>query len=70
MTPEHAELAKHAVDGIAIATWLGHLAGILSTVVIPMLTAIWLVFRIYESKTVQGWLHKRKNKKKKEENTN
>lgn len=58
---QHAvqETAKHVVDicsiGVVVATianWLPAIAALISIV--------WTCIRIYETKTVQGWLHKRK----------
>ena len=56
---EHHETAKHVLDaasiGVAVATvisWLPSVAALLSIV--------WSAIRIYETKTVQGWLKRAK----------
>jgi hypothetical protein len=53
-----SEHTKMAIDGLsvatafaALATWLPPLAALASLV--------WSLIRIYETKTVQGWLHGR-----------
>lgn len=57
------ETAKHVADAVS--------AGIVAATIIQWLPAIaalvsiiWGCIRIYETKTVQGWLHKRKGKKR------
>lgn len=52
------EATKHAVDAISVATVIGTLAEILPAVA-ALFTIIWTSFRIYETKTVQGWLKKK-----------
>lgn len=55
---EHAnESIKVAGDFISLVTVLGTLAQILPAIA-ALLTIIWTCFRIYETKTVQGWLGK------------
>ena len=51
------EATKHAVDAISVVTVIGTLAEILPAVA-ALFTIIWTSFRIYETKTVQGWLGK------------
>lgn len=46
---------KHFVDLISITTLLGSLISVLPAVA-SGLTIVWTVIRIYETKTVQGWL--------------
>jgi hypothetical protein len=56
---EHvSEPAKHVVDAISILTVLGTLVDILPAIA-ALLSIVWSVLRIYESKTVQGWLGKK-----------
>lgn len=56
---EHvSEPAKHVVDALSILTVLGTLVDILPAVA-ALLSIIWSILRIYESKTVQGWLGKK-----------
>jgi hypothetical protein len=55
---EHAnEGIKVAGDVISLMTVLGTLAQILPAIA-ALLTIVWTCFRIYETKTVQGWLGK------------
>jgi hypothetical protein len=56
---EHvSEPAKHVVDALSILTVLGTLFEYLPSVA-ALLSIIWSLLRIYESKTVQGWLGKK-----------
>ena len=56
---EHvSEPAKHVVDALSIMTVLGTLMNILPAVA-ALLSIVWSLLRIYESKTVQGWLGKK-----------
>ena len=55
---EHvSEPAKHVVDALSILTVLGNLVEILPAVA-ALLSIVWSLLRIYESKTVQRWLGK------------
>jgi hypothetical protein len=55
---EHAnETIKVAGDVVSLITVLGALAQLLPAVA-ALLTIVWTCFRIYETKTVQGWLGK------------
>ena len=55
---EHvSEPAKHVVDALSILTVLGTLVEILPAVA-ALLSIVWSLLRIYESKTVQRWLGK------------
>ena len=55
---EHvSEPAKHVVDALSILTVLGTLVDILPAVA-ALLSIVWSLLRIYESKTVQRWLGK------------
>ncbi len=56
---EHAnDTIKVAGDLVSIVTVLGTLAQLLPAVA-ALLTIVWTCFRIYETKTVQGWLGKK-----------
>jgi hypothetical protein len=56
---EHvSEPAKHVVDALSILTVLGTLVEILPAVA-ALLSIVWSLLRIYESKTVQRWLGKK-----------
>ena len=52
------ETTKHAVDALSVATVVGTLADVLPAVA-ALFTIVWTSFRIYETKTVQGWLKKK-----------
>ena len=51
------EASKHILDGLSIATVLGTLIQVLPSIAAG-LSIVWSVIRIYETKTVQGWLGK------------
>ena len=53
-----SESTKHAVDAVSIVTVVGTLAQWLPAIA-ALFTIIWTCFRIYETKTVQGWLGKK-----------
>jgi hypothetical protein len=55
---EHPETAKYAIDALSVATVLGTIMNWLPAVA-AVFTIIWTAIRIYETKTVQGWLGKR-----------
>jgi hypothetical protein len=57
MTEHIADSVKVTGDIISLVTVLGTLAQILPAIA-ALLTIIWTCFRIYETKTVQGWLGK------------
>lgn len=52
-----SEEAKHLVDGLSIATLLGSLVNVLPSIA-AILTIVWTVIRIYETRTVQRLLGK------------
>jgi hypothetical protein len=53
------EHTKHLIDGISVATVMGTLMSWLPAIA-ALFTIIWTAIRIYETKTVQGWLKKGK----------
>ncbi len=53
-----SESTKHAVDAVSVVTVVGTLAQWLPAMA-ALFTIIWTCFRIYETKTVQGWLGKK-----------
>lgn len=53
-----SETAKHIADGLSVVTVLGTLAEVLPSIA-ALFTIIWTGFRIFETKTVQGWLGKK-----------
>jgi hypothetical protein len=52
-----SEPTKHVVDALSIMTVLGTLVNFLPAVA-ALLSIVWSVIRIYESKTFQGWMGK------------
>jgi len=58
MTENANDTIKVAGDLVSIVTVLGTLAQLLPAVA-ALLTIVWTCFRIYETKTVQGWLGKK-----------
>ena len=53
------ENTKHLIDGVSVATVMGTLMSWLPAIA-ALFTIIWTVIRIYETKTIQGWLKKGK----------
>lgn len=52
---DHHEATKHAVDAVSVITVLGTLMEALPAVA-ALFTIIWTAIRIWETKTVQGWV--------------
>lgn len=48
---------KHLVDALSLVTVLGTLIDMLPSIA-AVFTIVWTAIRIYETKTVQGWLGK------------
>jgi hypothetical protein len=53
------EPTKHLIDGVSVVTVMGTLMSWLPAVA-ALFTIIWTAIRIYETKTVQGWLKRGK----------
>jgi hypothetical protein len=53
------EHTKHLIDGVSVATVMGTLMSWLPAIA-ALFTIIWTIIRIYETKTVQGWLKRGK----------
>ena len=51
------EASKHVIDALSLITVIGTLADMLPAVA-ALFTIVWTAIRIYETKTVQGWLGK------------
>jgi hypothetical protein len=49
------EATKHIIDFASVLTVLGTLADMLPAIA-AVFTIVWTAIRIYETKTVQGWL--------------
>lgn len=56
---QHLEHAKAAGDALSIGAVLGTLAGLLPAIA-AILSIVWTVIRIYETRTVQDYLAKRR----------
>jgi hypothetical protein len=62
MKMDHIDPAVKATgDAVSIVTVVGTLAEILPAIA-ALLTIIWTGFRIYETRTVRGWLGKEPHK--------
>ncbi len=48
---------KHLLDALSIGTMLGTLFQMLPNIA-ALLTIVWTIIRIWETKTVRGWLGK------------
>ena len=55
------EGTKHVLDGLSVITVLGTLADMLPAIA-AIFTIVWTAIRIYETKTVQGWIDRAKRK--------
>ena len=53
------EHTKHLIDWASVATVMGTLMSWLPAIA-ALFTIVWTAIRIYETKTVQGWLKKGK----------
>jgi hypothetical protein len=53
------EHTKHLIDGVSVATVMGTLMSWLPAIA-ALFTIIWTIIRIYETKTIQGWLKRGK----------
>jgi len=58
---EHDETVKYVIDGVSFLTVVGTLAEALPAVA-AIFTIVWTSIRIWETKTVQGWLGNKKAK--------
>jgi hypothetical protein len=58
---EHDETVKYVIDGVSFLTVVGTLAEMLPAVA-AIFTIVWTAIRIWETKTVQGWLNNKKAK--------
>lgn len=53
-----SDTTKHVVDGVSVAAALASLAAWLPPLA-AFASLVWTLIRIYETKTVQGWLGRR-----------
>ena len=56
---EHDETVKYFIDGVSFLTVVGTLAEALPAIAATF-TIVWTAIRIWETKTVQGWLGRKK----------
>jgi hypothetical protein len=63
MKQETQEVVKAGMDAISVFTMLGALIQLLPALA-ALVTIVWTSIRIYETRTVQEWLKKRKNNAK------
>lgn len=64
-TEQLPEQVKLTVDGLAVAGWMTALFGVLTglfALLAAVLSFAWGAVRLYETKTVQGWLSRRRCK--------
>ncbi len=52
-----SESSKHAIDTLSVATVLASLTAWLPPIA-ALISIVWGLIRIYETRTVQGWLGK------------
>lgn len=62
MSPPAQEQLKHLGDALSVGTVLGTIAGYLPAIA-ALVTIIWTGIRIWETKTVQQWLKRRREPK-------
>jgi hypothetical protein len=58
---EHDETVKYVIDGVSFLTVVGTLAEMLPAVA-AIFTIVWTAIRIWETKTVQNLIGKKKDK--------
>lgn len=54
---DHHSVIKDFIDAFSVATVVGTLANVLPSAA-ALFSIVWTLLRIYESRTVQGWLRK------------
>lgn len=59
---EQVQQLRIVGDGLSISTVVATLAGWLPAIA-ALASLIWTAIRIYETKTVQGWLQRRRERK-------
>jgi hypothetical protein len=60
------EPVKSTADALSVLAWMATLTGVVTNMVAlvaAVASCLWAVIRIYETKTVQTWLAKRKKPK-------
>jgi len=59
MSQHSPETIKHVTDGLSIITVVGTLADILPALA-ALFSLVWSLIRIWETKTVQNWIKRKK----------
>ena len=59
MNVQHVQELKNAGDAASVITLLGTLANVLPAIAAAF-TIVWTAIRIYETRTVQDWLAKKR----------
>lgn len=62
MQHDHSETIKQAVDAASVVTVVGTLMDVLPAIA-AVFTIVWTAIRIWETKTVQDWISRGKDKK-------
>lgn len=62
MQNDHSEAVKQAVDAASVVTVVGTLMDVLPAIA-AIFTIVWTAIRILETKTVQDWINRAKDKK-------
>lgn len=57
MTDQHVQVVKHVVDTLSATAILGTFVGFLPPLA-AFVAVLWYALQIWESDTVQGWLHR------------
>lgn len=61
MTQDPSETVKQTVDAVSVVTVVGTLMEVLPAIA-AMFTIVWTALRIWETKTVQDWINRGKDK--------
>ena len=61
MQHDHSETIKQAVDAASVVTVVGTLMDVLPAIA-AVFTIVWTAIRIWETKTVQDWISRGKDK--------
>jgi hypothetical protein len=62
MHHDASETVKQAVDAVSVVTVVGTLMDVLPAIAAAF-TIVWTIIRIWETKTVQNWVHRGKDEK-------
>ena len=62
MHHDASETIKQTVDAVSVVTVVGTLMDVLPAIA-AVFTIVWTIIRIWETKTVQNWVHRGKDEK-------